>query len=185
MSRAPTNKRLIQACRVGLVAVALLVGVGFLTLLAPSLKSLGILPRTAQGLVGILFAPLLHANGTHLMANALPLFVLLILLFWDRHYRPAQTLAIIWLASGLGTWLIGRSGAVHLGASSIVYGLAAYLIAAGFWMRSWRAVTVAAAVLVVYGGIVVGIVPQRGPVSWEGHLCGALAGVWAARFNHA
>jgi membrane associated rhomboid family serine protease len=183
MPRA-VSRQFGQACRIGVGSVAVLVLVGFLTLLAPGLRAFGIVPRTGPGLVGILFAPLLHANGTHLMANALPLLVLLTVLFWDRHYRPVQTLAMIWMASGVGTWLIGRGNAVHLGASSIIYGLAAYLVAAGLWMRSWRAVAVALAVLVCYGGIVAGLLPQRGPISWEGHLCGALAGIWAARQNH-
>jgi membrane associated rhomboid family serine protease len=183
MPRA-SRQPLAQACQTGVVAIAVLVAVGFLTLLAPGLRAFGIVPRTAPGLAGVLFAPLLHANGTHLLANALPLFVLLTVLFWDRHYRPAETLAMIWLAGGLGTWLIGRGNAVHLGASSVIYGLAAYLVAAGLWMRSWRAVAVAVAVAVTYGGIVGGLLPQRGPISWEGHLCGAIAGVWAARRNH-
>lgn len=159
--------------------------VGLLTQLAPGLRQFGILPRTAPGLVGIAFSPLLHANGTHLMANALPLLVLLFLLFWDRHYYPARTLALIWVASGAGTWLIGRGGSVHLGASSVIYGLVTYLVAAGFLLRSWRSVLIAVGVLLIYGGIIYGVLPQRGPISWEGHLCGALAGIWAAHLNHA
>ena len=73
-----------------------------------TLAGYGIVPRTVPGLVGIAFSPLLHASPAHLLANALPLFVLLILLFWDRHYYPVLTLASIWFFSGLGTWLIGR-----------------------------------------------------------------------------
>ena len=74
-----------------------------------TLTGLGIVPRTVAGLAGIAFSPLLHASPAHLLANALPLFVLLVLLFWDRHYYPALTLASIWFFSGLGTWLIGRA----------------------------------------------------------------------------
>src|SRR6266850_5689116 len=73
-----------------------------------TLSGLGIVPRTVPGLVGIAFSPLLHASPAHLLANALPLFILLILLFWDRHYYPVVTLGSIWFFSGLGTWLIGR-----------------------------------------------------------------------------
>lgn len=168
---------------------ALLVSVLFVAALLDWLlpfpfKAFGIVPRTVWGLAGIVFAPLLHANRAHLLANATPLFVLLTLLFWDRHYHPVRTLALIWVVSGLGTWLIGRAGAVHLGASSLVYGLVAYLIVAGMLRRSWRSAFVALLVLVAYGGIVYGLVPQGGPVSWEGHLSGAVAGCWAARRNH-
>ena len=145
----------------------------------------GILPRTGMGLVGIIFSPLLHANLEHLLANAIPLFILLVLLLTNRHYYPYRTLALIWLASGLGTWLIGRGNRVHLGASAIILGLIAYLIWSGIFMRSWRSVLVAIVVFFIFGGALLGVLPQAGGISWEGHLCGAVAGVWAAKWNHA
>ena len=149
-----------------------------------TLTGYGIIPRTVPGLIGIVCSPLLHAGPAHLLANALPLFILLVLLFWDRHYYPGLTVCSIWFFSGLGTWLIGRGGKVHIGASSIIFGLVAYLILAGFMMRSWRSAIVAIIVLVVFGGIFYGVLPQQGPISWEGHLSGALAGIWAAKRNH-
>ena len=144
------------------------------------LQRFGIVPRTEAGLVGVLFAPLLHASLRHVLSNAIPLFVLLVLLLSNRAYRPYATLAWVWFASGLGTWLIGRGSAIHIGASSVVFGLAAFLIFAGFLMQSWRSAFVALFVAVFYGGIFYGVLPQAGPISWEGHLCGAAAGVWAA-----
>lgn len=154
-----------------------------------TLAGWGIVPRTVPGLAGILFSPLLHASPAHLLANALPLFVLLVLLFWDRHYYPVLTLSSIWFFSGLGTWLIGRGSdgdrpVVHIGASSIIFGLVTYLIVAGFMMKSWRSALVALAVFICFGGILYGLLPRAGPVSWEGHLSGALAGIWAAKRNH-
>jgi membrane associated rhomboid family serine protease len=146
-----------------------------------SLEQLGIAPRTTRGLVGIVFSPLLHANMHHLLANSVPLFVLLVLLLSNPKYHPYQALTFIWLASGLGTWLIGRGGSVHIGASAIVFGLAAFLIVAGFTLKSWRSATIALFVFFFYGGIFYGALPQNGPISWEGHLCGAVAGAWNAR----
>jgi membrane associated rhomboid family serine protease len=145
------------------------------------LQQFGILPRTEAGLLGIVFSPLLHANMAHLVANTVPLFVLMLLLLSDREYHPCRTLALIWGASGFGTWLIGRGHSIHIGASSIVFGLAAFLIVAGFMMKSWRSAAVAVFVIVFYGGIFYGALPQAGPISWEGHLCGAIAGVWTAK----
>jgi membrane associated rhomboid family serine protease len=153
-------------------------------LLPIDLRVFGIVPRTVRGLLGILVSPLLHLGFPHLAANALPLLVLLILLFGQHHYTPERTLAWIWLGSGIGTWLIGRGGSIHIGASSIIYGLVAYLIAAGWWMRSWRSMLVAGLVLVLYGGAFYGLLPQRGTVSWEGHLAGAIAGLLVARQTH-
>ncbi len=174
-----------DALETSILLVGAMVLVAVLDWLLPAdLRVLGILPRTGRGLVGILFAPLLHLGFAHLSANTLPLFVLLLILFAERSYRPVQTLAWIWVGSGFGTWLIGRGGAIHIGASSVIYGLVVYLIAAGWWMRSWRAVLVAAAVLVLYGGIFYGVLPQRGAVSWEGHLAGAVAGLLVARYQH-
>lgn len=144
------------------------------------LARFGIVPRTGSGLLGIFFSPLLHVDLKHVTANAVPLFVLLILLLTNPQYHPYRTLALIWWASGLGIWLIGRGQAVHLGASSIIFGLAAFLIVAGFVMKSWRPAAVAAFVLVIFGGIFYGVLPRAGPISWEGHLCGAAAGVWTA-----
>jgi membrane associated rhomboid family serine protease len=140
----------------------------------------GITPRTEWGLIGIVCSPLLHANLSHLLANAAPLFVLLVLLLSYPQYRPWRTLAIIWGFSGFGTWLIGRGGSVHLGASSVIFGLAAFLIAAGFQLRNWRGIVVGLLVFLFYGGIFQGVIPCNGPISWEGHLCGAIAGIWAA-----
>jgi membrane associated rhomboid family serine protease len=171
-----------QAVTTSLALVAVL----FLTLAVEllfrvPLRQYGIVPRTEAGLVGIALSPLLHANWSHLIANALPLFVLLVLLLTNRDYRPYWTLALIWGASGAGTWLIGRAHSVHIGASSVIFGLAAFLIVAGFQVRSWRSATVAILVFVFYGGIFYGVLPQAGPISWEGHLCGAAAGVLTAR----
>lgn len=148
------------------------------------LVQFGILPRSLRGLIGILFSPFLHGDAKHLGANAAPLFVLLTILFWNLGYRPASSLALIWFGSGLGTWLIGRGETWHIGASGLIYGLAAYLIAAGFLMKSWRSAIIAVVIFFLYGGIFWGVLPQDAHVSWEGHLSGAFAGIWAARKAH-
>jgi len=55
---------------------------------------------------------------------------------------------------------------------------------AGFLMKSWRSAVVAVLVLIGFGGIFYGVMPHAGPISWEGHLSGALAGIWSAKRNH-
>jgi membrane associated rhomboid family serine protease len=178
-----------QALHLSLTFVAFLFLIEFVDLLlrqhhAFTLDWLGIVPRSIPGLLGIAFSPLLHADFTHLIANALPLLILLTLLFWDRHYHPWATLSAVWFVSGFGTWLIGRPGSLHIGASSIVFGLVAYLILAGLLMRRWRSAFIAILVFFVFGGIFYGVLPQSGPISWEGHLSGAIAGLITARRNH-
>jgi membrane associated rhomboid family serine protease len=177
---------LSQAVEISASLIGLMFLVWALQVLLPlDLRVLGILPRTLRGLLGILFSPLLHLSLAHLLANALPLFVLLLLLFAHREYDPEWALSWIWLGSGLGTWLIGRGNAVHIGASSLIYGLVVYLVSAAWWMRTWRPAWIAMLVLLLYGGIFFGVLPHRGMVSWEGHLAGAIAGWFAARWIHA
>jgi membrane associated rhomboid family serine protease len=182
----PGKSSWADAIEISSLLVGLMILVALLDWWLPiDLRVFGIVPRTPFGLLGIAFGPLLHLGFPHLFANALPLWVLLVLLFANRAYYPEQTLAWIWLGSGLGTWLIGRGGAVHIGASSLIYGLVVYFIAAGWWMRNWRSMLVAVGVLVLYGGIFYGVLPQRGLISWEGHLAGALTGWLVARAHHA
>jgi membrane associated rhomboid family serine protease len=179
---AKTQSTFAHAVLVSAVMIAVLFLIkGAELLFRLHLEQFGIIPRTIRGLVGIFFSPLLHGNMHHLLANSVPLFVLLVILLSNPKYHPYQALAFIWAVSGLGTWLIGRGNAVHIGASSIVFGLAAFLIVAGLTMKSWQSATIAIFVFLFYGGIFYGALPQAGPISWEGHLCGALAGAWIAR----
>jgi membrane associated rhomboid family serine protease len=179
--RRSSGNQWVEALEISSALIALMVLVAWLEYLLPGLRGFGIVPRTLRGLVGILFSPLLHLNFAHLTANAASLWVLLVLLFGSSHHAPERTLGWIWLGSGLGTWLIGRGDAVHIGASSLIYGLVVYFLAAGWWLRTWRAALVALFVLLIYGGIFYGVLPQRGTVSWEGHLAGAISGLLVAR----
>jgi membrane associated rhomboid family serine protease len=144
----------------------------------------GILPRSRRGLIGILLCPLLHKNMAHLAANALPLFVLVVILFADRAYHPDKAFFSLWLLSGFGTWLIGRDNAIHIGASSLIYGLVVYLVSAAWWLRSWRSASIALLIFFIYGGIAYGLLPRRDGISWEGHLAGAISGWCVARYLH-
>ena len=67
------------------------------TLLGGALNSLGVIPRTAVGLRGILFAPFLHANFNHLVANSIPFLVLvwLVMLRDSRHFLPVTLFAAL------------------------------------------------------------------------------------------
>ena len=136
----------------------------------------GIVPRRLDGLWGILFAPFLHANLGHLLSNFLPLIVLLALLLITQRGGWWIVLQIM-LLGGLLLWIFGRS-AMHVGASGLIYGLIAYLMAAGF--RQGKIVPALAALVVgfLYGGTLLsGILPTVGEqVSWDGHLTSAVAG---------
>lgn len=153
-----------------------------------SLDRNGIQPLETDGLKGILFAPLLHADWAHLLANTIPALVLGFLVTLAGMSRFVWATAIIWIGGGLGTWLIGDIGSCrmetnHIGASGLIFGWLAFLLVFGWLTRHiWQIVT-SLVVLFVYGGILWGAVPvldRCGGVSWQGHLCGAIAGVLAA-----
>jgi membrane associated rhomboid family serine protease len=131
------------------------------------LDRLGIEPREADGLLGILLAPLLHVGFGHLA---------------DGLRRLLAVLAVVALVGGLGVWLLAPAGTVHLGASGLVFGLAAYLLARALWTRRLVHLAIAAVVAVVWGGALLGgLLPQPG-VSWQGHAFGAVGGLLAARW---
>ena len=46
-----------------------------------NLNHYGILPRTKEGLVGIIAAPFLHADIVHIVSNTVPLFILTLVTF--------------------------------------------------------------------------------------------------------
>ncbi len=148
----------------------------------------GIRPLEADGLWGILFAPLLHANWSHLIANTIPALVLGFLMTLAGLSRFLWATAIVWIVGGFGTWLIGNVGGCglesdHVGASGLIFGWLTFLIVFGWLVRrAWHILT-GLVVLFAYGGVLFGALPELdscGGVSWQGHLCGALAGVLAA-----
>ena len=120
--------------------------------------------------------PFLHYDLTHILSNTVPLFVLLALLVGSRA-QPWVVVVEIVLLGGFLLWLLGRLK-IHIGASGLIFGLIAFLIVCGF--REGQLVSFGIAVLVgfIYGGtLVFGVLPRlKSYVSWEGHLCGAVAG---------
>ncbi|TNM44177.1 rhomboid family intramembrane serine protease [Nocardioides albidus] len=140
----------------------------------------GIRPRSGDGLLGILAAPLLHGGWGHLAANTVPALVLGFLTLATGIGRGLAATAIIWLAGGLAVWLVAGGHSVHLGASGLIFGWLTYLAVQGFVDRKPVEIVVGLGVLVVYGGVLWGVLPGTPGVSWQGHLFGALAGVAAA-----
>ncbi|HEX5144835.1 MAG TPA: rhomboid family intramembrane serine protease [Mycobacterium sp.] len=149
----------------------------------------GIRPLEADGLWGIIFAPLLHANWAHLIANTLPALILGFLVTLTGMSRFVWATAIVWIVGGFGTWLLGSIGQCtaatpnHIGASGLIFGWLAFLLVFGWLTRHVWQIVASIVVFFIYGGVLWGAVPilnQCGGVSWQGHLCGAVAGVLAA-----
>jgi membrane associated rhomboid family serine protease len=145
------------------------------------LERYGIEPHHLDGLIGILTAPFLHAGFDHLLGNTVPFLLLGATIALSGLARVAATTAIVALIGGIGTWLIAPTGTDHIGASGIVFGYATYLIARGLFSRNMLHLAVGLGVIAIYGTtLLVGVVPTDG-ISWQGHLCGGIGGVVAAR----
>ena len=137
-------------------------------------------PYLAGSLRGILLSPMLHGSSSHILSNTFPLLAL----GGFVALRGAKTLIgvslLVVALGGLLVWLVGRP-AVHVGASGLVFGYFGYLVAQGWYERSFASILIAVAVLLLYGGMIFGVLPQGGFISWEGHLFGLIAGALAAR----
>jgi len=140
----------------------------------------GIQPREADGLWGILWAPVLHHGWDHLISNTVPVLVLGFLVLAAGIGRGLVATVIIWVVAGVGTWLTGGDGTVHLGASALVFGWLTYLILRGWFARSAWQIVLGLVVLVFYGSLLWGVLPGQTGISWQGHLFGAIGGVLAA-----
>lgn len=166
--------------------------------------TLGIQPRTLQGLPGLVCAPFLHLSYSHLAANMVPLAVLSVMLLLRltaaQHspaWRPFLGLcAFMALTANIAVWLLARPNSDHAGASGLVFSLAGLLLAAGVvatfemgWpprCSSHAALSMACTLItfVTHGGLLWGLSPTtwvtQWSVSWEGHTAGFLTGVLAA-----
>lgn len=143
------------------------------------LNSFGIEPREIGGAYTIATAPFIHADVAHLGSNLAAFVVLgsLVLLQGLRYFVKAS--AVIILLGGALVWLFARD-ATHIGASGWIFGLWSLVIALAWFDRSPRNIAIALAVLFFYGGMVFGVLPTQGYISFESHLFGAIAGVFAA-----
>lgn len=132
---------------------------------------LGIYPRKVTGLSGIILGPFIHSNLEHLFNNSVPLLVLSTALFY--FYRNIRWKVLIFglLISGLITWLIGRP-ALHIGASGVVYVLAAFLFFKGIFSKQYQLTALSFVVVFLYGGLLWYVLPIDPQISWEGHLSG-------------
>ena len=142
---------------------------------------LGIRPRQASGLSGILFAPFLHANFNHLFFNSIPLIVFANFILIQGVPVFLHVTALIILVSGLLIWCFAVPG-LHIGASGVITGYWGYLVAHAYYQSTASTLILAAVCLVYFAGILWSIFPGKKHVSWQGHLFGLIAGFGVAYY---
>jgi membrane associated rhomboid family serine protease len=143
------------------------------------LSHYGVFPGQLDALGGVFTAPLIHGSLSHVLANSLPLLVMLTILFYIYPKSSPIVLITLYLGSGLIVWLIARP-AWHFGASGLTHGLMFYLFTVGILRRDALSSVFAMTVFFLYGGMVWGIFPTDPGISYEYHLAGAALGVLLA-----
>ena len=148
-----------------------------------NLNELGILPRTANGLIGILFSPLIHSkeNINHILNNTAPFLILTWTLFY--FYKPISWRIFVfsWVFPGIFVWISARN-AFHIGISGVLYSLLFFIFFSGVFRKDIRLLTVALFVVFLYGSMVWGIFPYDWRISFESHFFGAVTGIILAYF---
>jgi len=142
---------------------------------------LGIYPRTLHGLLGILFAPILHGSLAHLLSNTFPLLFLGTLLYFFYDHIGGIVFFRCYFVTNFLVWLLSPRLSYHIGASGLIYGLASFLILYGILRQDFLSLTISIIILFVYGGAILsGILPTDPHISWEAHLFGAITGAATA-----
>jgi len=143
------------------------------------ISTYGVMPRKINGLIGILTAPLIHADFSHLISNSITLFLLLFGILYFYRTSAVKVFLIIYIADGFLVWLFARQS-YHIGASGLVYGFASFLFFSGLFRKDKRSIAMSLLIVFLYGGMVWGVLPTDPKISFESHLFGALVGIVCA-----
>ena len=142
-----------------------------------------VVPRTLQGLWGVLVMPFVHADLGHILANTTAGIPLMMLAMTRKRSDAAAVAVVAALTGGLGAWLLGAPGSLHIGASGVVFGWLGFLMGRGIFERRVGAILLSVGVTLMYGGTLWGLVPGLvNGISWQGHLFGFLGGFLVSRF---
>ncbi len=155
-----------------------------------------IIPLLPEGMVGIIFSPLLHGGLEHIFGNSVPIFVLMFLLFQFYPKLAAKVFLFSWIFSGLLVWMLppidvftGQYRYVCIiGASGLVYALAFFLFFSGVIRKDRKLLTISLLVALYYGSLIWGVLPEElfnvlsepSKISWQSHLAGAIVGATLA-----
>lgn len=151
-----------------------------------------IIPLLPEGLLGIITSPLLHGSLDHIMANSIPIGILMFLLYQFYPLVANRVFIVGWLATGLLLWVLPPidiitgeySYTCTIGASGVVYVLAFFLFFSGVFKWNMKLLTISLLVVLYYGSLIWGMFPQElfysleapSKISWQAHLAGAIVG---------
>ena len=148
-----------------------------------NLHEFGVLPKRIEGIKGILFMPLIHAQDDikHILNNSPAIFFLSTLLFYSYHKIGFKIFVLSWIMSGLLLWAFAEDrGVYHIGMSAVIYALAGFLFMSGIIRKYFPLQALSLLIVFLYGSMVWGLFPTNLRISWEGHLMGLSAGFFLA-----
>jgi len=146
---------------------------------AANFAHFGIMPRHLLGTIGIFTSPFIHGDFLHLLSNSFSLMLLIIILFFFYDKIALKALLYIYISTGIFVWIIARE-AYHIGASGVIYGIASFILFSGLLRKNQSSLALSFVILLLYGGMFYGVLPQDGHISWESHLMGLLSGLLVA-----
>ncbi|MEI4551877.1 rhomboid family intramembrane serine protease [Pseudoalteromonas spongiae] len=148
-----------------------------------AVSGLGIYPRTLNGLAGIIFAPWIHHSWQHLLSNAAPLTVLAFITLQQGLKRFLLVYLFISIVAGSAVWVFAFDG-YHAGASTMVFGLIAYILSNAIFSRNIFNLILAIIICFLYAGVIYSLTQFIPGVSWSSHFFGFTAGLIAGKvFN--
>ncbi len=146
----------------------------------------GVIPRSTEGIIGIIGHPFFHGNFAHLASNSPPLLILGSLMAL-RSKNFLFGVVFITICSGILVWTLGRS-AEHIGASGLIFGMFGYLLSLPFFAHQsiWKKLisfVFSIVVFSLYFYLIFSLFTFERGVSWEGHFFGFLSGVLFAKLD--
>jgi membrane associated rhomboid family serine protease len=145
---------------------------------------LGVRPRSFEGILGIVFSPLIHSSFKHLAQNSVPFLACGAIIM--NIFKPVafRAFGIVYLLTGSLVWLFADFEAAatnyHIGASGVVYGMVTFVFFSGVFVRNRLSIAFSLMMLVIFSGMINGISPFQEDISWESHLLGAIVGMVVA-----
>ncbi|ARV07669.1 rhomboid family intramembrane serine protease [Polaribacter sp. SA4-10] len=139
----------------------------------------GVFPRDLVGFRGVFLTHFIHSDANHVFNNSIPLFVLLVSLFYFYKDVAYKVLLFGGFLTGFITWLIARES-FHIGASGIVYLLFSFVFFSGIIKKHYRLVALSLIIIFLYGSMIWYVLPIKDGMSWEGHLSGLVTGFFFA-----
>lgn len=152
------------------------------TLSSNYFMSWGIVPRQPSSLLHIFFAPFLHVNLNHIVSNSFPFLLVSFPLWMVDKKLYLSNFFLISIGAGMFTWLFGSPGTVHVGASSVIFGMFGTLLLFSYYSRKFWHFLISIGVACYMGfSMLMNLIPQES-ISFTGHLGGFLTGLLTAKF---